>query len=110
MGASWPLRMIENAAMCLTSNSDDARQHARAGRAVTVGELLAVPPCRRAQCRPLGGCRLRAVLRPAHGMPAVRNRRHRCMAELAGAAGAGEPDGGALALKSSISRLRLAAH
>ena len=53
------------------------------------------------------GCRLRAVLRRAHGMHAVRNRRHRCTAELAGA---GEPDGGALALKSSISRLRLAAH
>src|SRR4030081_2487220 len=44
MPAAWHLRRIDNAPICRTSDSDDARQHARAGRAVAVGELSDCTP------------------------------------------------------------------
>jgi len=87
-----------NASIARPLASDDARQHARERRALALGLVLPLPPRRGACGRSLVGCHPGAVLRPAHGLHPMWDRRGGCAAELDRAAGAAELDREAMAM------------
>ena len=83
-----PVRAPES----LPRPSNDARQHAGAGRSLAIGRLRALPPRSGTECGRLGRCRAGAGVRPADGLYVMRDRRRAREAELAGTAGPREPD------------------
>ena len=82
--------------------TDDARQHAPQRCAVARGQVRALSPRGRDQCRRLRRGRCCAVLRSAHGVHLLRHHRRRRAAQLERAATAREPDRLAVAMKEIV--------
>jgi hypothetical protein len=80
--------------------TDDAGEHAGAGRALVIRVVPTLPPRRGAQRRPIRRGLVGAGLRATHGVHRLRHHRRRRATELARASTAGELDRSAVALST----------